>query len=313
MDRRETVTRAIEFNHPDRVPVAFFNRDFEDGDILMYYFGLHEEDGRSEWGYRWESLDDGTMGQPEAAVIPTWEDYKNFKMPELKPAERLKGAAEFMKKSEGYYRLATFGISGFTTYTFLRGFENSMMDFLIEPERSLELLDKIFNFEKELISLAAENGFDGVHFSDDWGTQDDLIVSPEVWRSIFKPRYHDQFDHARKLGVHTWFHCCGNIEKIVPDFREIGLDVLNISQPNVVNTRRVGEELRGKQCFMIPISYQTVSISGTPQEIHDEARRLYKELGAEAGGFIGYVEDYKCMGMTETNYQACVNAFKSLK
>ncbi len=313
MDGRERVKRAIGFEHPDRVPIAFFNRDFEEGDILMHYFGLGEEDGRSEWGYRWESLDDGTMGQPDAPVIPAWDDYKNFRIPALKAADRLKGLEEFKRKSERHYRLATFGISGFTTYTFLRGFENALMDFLIERDKAIELLDGVFSFEKDLITLAAENGFDGVHFSDDWGTQDGLIVSPEIWRSVFKPRYQDQFDHARKLGVHTWFHCCGNIKDIVPDFHEIGLDVLNISQPNVVDTRKVGEKLRGEQCFMIPISYQTVSISGTPQEIHNEARRLFEELGCAAGGFIGYVEDYKCMGMTEVNYQACVSAFRALK
>ena len=49
------------------------------------------------------------------------------------------------------------------------------------------------------------------------------------------------------------------------DFHEIGADVINISQPNVVDVAAVGRRLRGRQCFMMPISYQTVSISGTPR------------------------------------------------
>ena len=48
---------------------------------------------------------------------------------------------------------------------------------------------------------------------------------------------------------------------------------------------------------MMPISYQTVSISGTPEEIYAEARRLYDSLGTPKGGFIGYVEEYSVMGM----------------
>ena len=63
---------------------------------------------------------------------------------------------------------------------------------------------------------------------------------------------------------------------------------------------------------MMPISYQTVSIKGTPEEIRAEARRLYDLLGTPAGGFIGYVEEYGVMGMSAENYRACGQAFREL-
>jgi hypothetical protein len=63
---------------------------------------------------------------------------------------------------------------------------------------------------------------------------------------------------------------------------------------------------------MVPTSYQTVSIKGTPAEIRAEARRLFDALATPRGGFIGYVEEYKCMGMSEENYQACAQAFETL-
>ena len=63
----------------------------------------------------------------------------------------------------------------------------------------------------------------------------------------------------------------------------------------------------------MPISYQTVSITGTVQEIHAEAKRLFDELAAENGGFIGYVEEYGCMGMSPENYKACSDAFRKLR
>lgn len=55
---------------------------------------------------------------------------------------------------------------------------------------------------------------------------------------------------------------------------------------------------------MIQISYQTVSISGTPEDIRAEARRLYAHVAIPEGGFIGYVEEYSVMGMPEENYRA---------
>jgi hypothetical protein len=80
----------------------------------------------------------------------------------------------------------------------------------------------------------------------------------------------------------------------------------------VVDLQAVAARLRGKQCFLLPISYQTVSISGTPADIHAEARRLYGLLGTPQGGFIGYVEEYSVMGMTPENYRACAQAFRAL-
>ena len=218
----------------------------------------------------------------------------------------------FLDRCGDRYRLASFDLSGFTVYTLLRGFENAMQDFLLDPESFAALMDRIIAFECDLMRLAARHGFHGIHFADDWGTQSGLMISPGLWRRLFKPRYAAQFACAHELGLHTWYHCCGNFDLILDDFHEIGADVINISQPNVMDVAAVGRRLRGRQCFMMPISYQTVSISGTPAEIHAEARRLYNLLGASTGGFIGYVEEYSVMGMSAENYRACGVAFRRL-
>lgn len=321
MNRKERVIKAIEFDSPDRVPVCFWNRDQQQGDIMLLefsiprladVFALTEGKIKSEWGYEWAKLNDGTMGQPEKPVIEDWSNFADYSFPQLNRDKRTEGVELFKKEAGSHYLLGSLCISGFTVYMFLRGFQNSMLDFMDEASCGIELLDRIFSFENQLIELIAELGFDGVHFADDWGTQDNLILSPELWRGIFKPRYKAQFEHAHKLGLHTWFHCCGNITSIVPDFHEIGVDVMNISQPNVVDIEKVGKKLKGKQCFMVPISYQTVSITGTPQQIKAEGQRLYDALGTVTGGFVGYVEEYSCMGMTEENYQACIDAFKEI-
>lgn len=311
--------RAIEFRGPDRIPVWMFNRDVEKGDVMLYDLRISEgADGQnyhggslSEWGYRWKRLDDGSMGQPTEPVIRDWPDADAYRFPEVNAERRLAGIEDYQRRSEGYYRLPVLIITGFTTYTFLRGFENAMVDFMLERERAERLLDGIFGFEKQLMTLAAGAGFDGFHFGDDWGTQDGLMISPELWREIFKPRYRDQFDHAHKLGLHVWFHSCGNATALLEDFHEIGVDVMNLAQPNVVDLEAVSRAFRGRQCFMLPISYQTVSISGTPGEIMEEGRRLKNLFAAESGGFVGYVEEYGCMGMSEANYQACVRAFQT--
>ena len=174
-------------------------------------------------------------------------------------------------------------------------------------------MNMIFAFECELMRLAAQQGFHGIHFADDWATQRGMMIAPDMWRQLFKPGYQRQFALAHQLGLHVWYHCCGDFTPIAEDFHEIGVDVLNISQPNVVDVDSVGARLRGRQCFLIPISYQTVSITGTVAEIYAEAERLYEALGTPRGGFIGYVEEYSCMGMSPQNYRACAEAFRRLQ
>jgi uroporphyrinogen decarboxylase len=321
MSRRALVDRAIAFRDPERVPVVFWNRDPERGDVMVYHLSLGQPgDGSgndwdwsvNEWGYKLEKLDDGTMGHPISPSLPDWDAADRLQAPAVRAEQRMASLPAFLDRCGDRYRLASLDLSGFTVYTLLRGFENAMVDFLIEPERFGRLMDRICDFECELMTLAADRGFHGIHLADDWGTQSGLMISPGMWRRLFRPRYLRQFEHAHRLGLHVWYHCCGNFGEIASDFHEIGVDVLNISQPNVVDVASIGRQLRGKQCFMVPISYQTVSILGTPEEIYAEARRLYEALAVPAGGFIGYVEEYGSMGMSAENYGACGEAFRKL-
>ena len=266
----------------------------------------------NEWGYRLVKSGDGTMGHPMEPFYRELPRAEEIRVPALREEERMSAVASFAGSCGDRYRLASLDLSGFTVYTFLRGFENAMQDFLIEPDGFAALMDRIMDFECDLMRMAARHGFHGIHFADDWGTQSGMMISPALWRKLFKPRYARQFALAHKLGLHTWYHCCGEFLPIMEDFHEIGVDVLNISQPNVNDIAEVGRRLRGRQCFMMPISYQTVSIRGTPQEIHAEARRLYDLLCGASGGFIGYVEEYSVMGMSAENYQACADAFRRL-
>lgn len=317
----ERVRRAIEFGRPDRVPVVFWNRDQTVGDVMLYHLSLGVPgDGTvnawdwsvNEWGYRLEKLGDGTMGHPVDPVYRELPSAGSIRVPGVRESDRMFAAAAFFETCGDRYRLASFDLSGFTVYTLLRGFSNAMEDFLLDPAGFAALMDAIIDFECELIRTAARHGFHGIHFADDWGTQTGMMVSPRMWRELFKPRYARQFALAHQLGLHVWYHCCGEFLAIMDDFHEIGVDVLNIAQPNVNDIPEVGRRLRGRQCFMMPISYQTVSISGTPEDIHAEARRLFEALASPEGGFIGYVEEYSVMGMSAENYCACGEAFRRL-
>ncbi len=321
MTSRERVKAAIRMQTPDAVPVWHINADQREGDVLWYDLRVYEDEtegsglfrgNRSEWGYLWQNLQDGTMGHPTQPVIADAADIRKYKLPPLDLAKRFSGMKDFIAGSEGYYRLGMLIINGFTTYTFLRGFEEAMVDIATGDPDALALLADIFAWERELMLACADAGLDGFHIGDDWGTQDSMIISPAMWNELMAPLYAGLISAAHARGVDVWFHSCGSFTPIIGAMHDIGVDVVNIAQPNVVDIDTVAKTLRGRQCFLMPLSYQTTSISGSADEICREAKRMYDLLGTEQGGFIGYVEEYGCMGMSGSNFEACKKAFRML-
>ena len=282
------VRQAIRFENPERIPIWFVNCDQTEGDVMVYHLSLDKEGeanrGTNEWGYRLEKLDDGTMGHPTKPSLPDWESADALRRRRFARRSGWRRLPAYFERCErplpaGEPRLV--GLHGLHAAARLREQHDGFSRRARAPAR---LMDMIFDCECDMMALVARRGFHGIHFADDWGTQTGLMISPALWRKLFKPRYRQQFARARNLGLHIWFHCCGNLAEIVEDFHEIGVDVLNIAQPNVVDVAGGRRRLRGRQCFLMPISYQTVSISGTPEEIYAEAQRLYDLLGTPAAG-----------------------------
>ncbi|RPH97545.1 MAG: hypothetical protein EHM72_13495, partial [Calditrichaeota bacterium] len=132
-------------------------------------------------------------------------------------------------------------------------------------------------------------GVDVIWCGDDFGGQNGMIMSPELWREIFKPRIRTIFEAFRRENpnVKIAWHSCGSILPIIPDFIEIGLDILNPLQPLARDMdplflkRKFGRDL----IFFGGIDVQELLPYGHPQQIKDQVRHCIKVLG-ENGGYI---------------------------
>ena len=312
---KEIVYRAIERNHPPRVPVYYCNRDFEFSDVIGTGAGeavdyTPSEPGGTEWGYIWKRLDD-TMGQPYRHPLADRDRIAGYTPPDPRAPGRIDHVADIISEHGDKFIVFGLGITGFNQATFLRGFERSLEDLCLDRDTAERVLDIVFDFENQIIEQVADLPVDAVKFGDDWGTQKGLIVSPELWREVFRPRYADQFERIHRSGKKVWFHSCGNIYSIIGDLIEIGVDVLELLQPDLLGVERLAKEFGGKVCFCCSIDHQRRAISGTREEIFDYARLLRDKLGVN-GGFIAYIEDYSSLGMSEQNYQWIREAFHSL-
>jgi len=317
MTPKENVLRAIARKGPERLPITYCNRDLERSDVISVGYGAAADfaparPGMTEWGYSWERLDD-TMGQPGERPLADWDRVAGYRAPDPWAAGRLEHVAEALAGKEDRFRRFSLGITGFNQATFLRGYEELLVDLQEAPERVERVLDLVFGFENGMIERVAALPVEAVGFADDWGTQRGLMIRPALWREVFRPRYAEQFARVHAAGKKVWFHTCGDVWEIIPDLVEIGVDVLELLQPEIFGVERLAERWGGKVCFCCAVDHQRVAIGGSREQILAYARRLRDRLGGEGGGFIGYIEDYACLGMDEQHYQWVREAFHRLQ
>lgn len=313
---RELVLQAIARSQPPRVPVCYCNRDFDQGDAFIVPYAkaagfVETEPGLTEWGFVWRKID-ATMGQPTKEPLADWSRLAAYRPPDALAPGRLDHLAAQAQRYSPRFMVLDMGITGSNVAMFLRGFESFIMDLTLAPERAQQVLDIVFGYENQLVQRLAGGPVAALRFCDDWGTQRGTIISPRQWRALFLPRYKAQFDLVHRCGMKVWFHSCGDVFAFIGDLIAAGADVLELLQADVFGVERLGAAFGGQVCFACSIDHQRHAISGSRSEIESYARLLQTHLGGANGGFIGFVEDYASLGMSEENYQTIRRAFHGL-
>jgi uroporphyrinogen decarboxylase len=156
---------------------------------------------------------------------------------------------------------------------------------LLEPEFVHELMDRITEYNIRVIENAASLGVDCVHLGDDWGSQNGLLISHEMWSEFIMPRLKSTCIAARNKGLLISLHCCGKVDELFPDMIEAGVDVFDPFQPEVMDIFALRDQYRNRLAFWGGLSVQKTLPLGTLQDVITESRRILSEL-APGGGYI---------------------------
>ncbi len=176
----------------------------------------------------------------------------------------------------------------------IRGHEDFMIDMLSEPGLAKKLLDKILIYKMQYWKLMLKEMGDLIDIAsegDDMATQESLIISPKLYRSMLKPLHRELFNCIRensKKPLFINFHSCGAISRLIPDFIEIGIDSLHPVQVSAagMDTKQLKKEFGRDLTFWGGgVDTQHVLSRGTTEEVRDEVRRRIEDL-APGGGFI---------------------------
>jgi len=325
MNSKERVVSAIEHKIPDRIPLdinirpeslvklkTYFRIEDEDklldklGIDIRYvymtppndfelkpgltYFNISKDYVAfwatllDEWGIKWVP---GTSGEYWRITYYPLQDIEldDLITPDLDAPGRFEKAMNNVKRYKDRYYVIGVNSSLFEQAWFLRGYEVLIKDFYFNKNYVNKLLDKILFWKIEQGKRLAELGVDAIQIGDDLSTQFDLMLSPKILEEFLFPRYKRWINELKKKGVHIFFHTDGAIEKIIPYFIDLGVDVLDPLQPECNNLQRVKSLYGEKLAFHGCISVQRTLAFGTVENVEEEVKDVISTMGKN-GGYI---------------------------
>jgi len=254
-----------------------------------------------EWGFthhfpkeggHWFSL----VKHPLENALPGIAEIKSYNWPDPSNKERIKGLREkaLLFREQGKLVMLKGLCAGiFEMQQRFRGMSNALVDPFLYPEFSDCLIGKLADLKIEFWQMALEELGDVVDViaeADDYGTQESQLIDPDHFRQYYKPHISRIISAMRKSApaAKIMFHSCGNVRPVIPDFIEMGIDILN---PVHINAAGM-EPYQLKKDFGKDVVFwgggvdtQKVLAAGTEKDVEDDVRKNIEAL-APGGGFV---------------------------
>ena len=294
MSPSENYFRAIEFRNPAWIPVRvglmpatwMRYREALEEIVLRHplIFGEYKRGSKNfdevggtyrvgehvdEWGCVWRNIRDGLEAIVVHHPIETWEALESYRPPEP--------TADSLPHGFMFLRL-----------TYLRGYENLMIDFVEGPPQLWKLIETVLSYNLAVVKRMLSHKPKIVHFGDDLGMQDRLPFSPTHFRKYLKPCYERIFRLCREAGAHVYFHTDGHVIEIIGDLIDCGVSVLN-PQVRANGIDELAREAKGKVCIDLDLDRQMFPFC-SPKDIEEHVKEAVMKLGSPEGGLMLYAE-----------------------
>jgi uroporphyrinogen decarboxylase len=253
---------------------------------------VHENEGEGhvdDWGLEWVKNDEFNQIVHSPLEKATKEEILNYQFPYDKMNSLLANMKKVVPYSEEYFIGCDTSPNLFEMVCRLRGMENALLDLISDKKSTIELLQKCEDFSLEISKKACERfPLDWLWTGDDVGGQHGMMMSPDLWRELVKPRLQNIVEIGKSNGLWNAYHSCGSVRPIIPDLIEIGIDVLNPIQCNCpgMDAFELKSEFGENLAFMGGIDTQGLLPKGTAPEIRKYTSELIEKMTNDGGGFI---------------------------
>jgi len=337
MNKKKSILNAIKRNSQDILPTQIdytpemkekIKNLLDTTDLLIdeklnnhiKYLYLDDKTGTDKeegiqydiWGIGWDRILTEGFHIRYHPLIES-EDLREYVFPV--PDEKLLSTILTVDPEEkiNYFILFDQGFTLFEKSWLIRGYENVLTDFYYREKEINYLLDGITEFNIEMAKKVIKTGnIDGVYTGDDFGTQRGLVMSPETWRKFFRERYRKLWEVYKAEDIPVFHHSCGNLEGIIPDLIEIGMDVLSPIQPEAMDPVLLSERFGKQLTFFGGISTQKALPFGSPEDVRREIIDRIKVLGKHNGYIISPSHEVTS-DCTDKNFQMLLSTLKDYR
>ncbi len=264
-------------------------------DFSRFYTTLPEGAAPIAWNPEWGVMGiQGSTAHFQEMLHPmenfsTIQEVLDYPYPDFNEDYRWLGLSQRVDqlKKDDLIAVAFMQMTIFEIAWYLRGMDNFMMDMVVNREFAEALLDRITDIRVGMAQKYAKAGVDIMMLGDDVSTQIDMMISPELWRDLIKLRLARIIKSAKdeKADILVFYHGDGNLEKIIPDLIEIGIDILNPVQPECMDPIKIKDLYGDKLSFWGTIGTQTTLPLGTPKEVRQTCKRMIEYVG-RGGGLV---------------------------
>ncbi len=203
----------------------------ENGQRWLYHdeWGITHAKPRPDGLYY--SLIHAPLDKPDLTV----QDIDKHDWPDMGDPIRITGLLEQARayRAAGYAVLLKDPFAGiFEMAQRIVGMENLLTTMALDDALAGALFDRLVSLKLDFWEMALPRLgplVDVISMADDYGTQASQIISPAMYRWQLKPRWKIIFEKVMQLAPHArrFFHSCGNVRPLIPDFIEIGVQILN--------------------------------------------------------------------------------------
>lgn len=255
----------------------------EEGNLEFDIWGV----GRKQISYKKGSYSE--IAYSPLAGAETAADVEDYNWPTVEQLDFSGIVGECEKYAD--YALAVGSWTVFEHAWAMRGFEEFLLDLALNEKLARSIVSHIEDFNWQFIAKtleASEGHFQFLSSGDDFGSQESLLISADMWKKYFAPGYRRIYEFAHSCGLKTWMHCDGAVRSLIPQFIDSGLDVLDPLMPTIeqMNPYGIISEFGKDLCFHGTIDTQHLLPFETEEKVRQEVRRQMDTLWSQGGLFM---------------------------
>lgn len=185
------------------------------------------------------------------------------------------------------------------------GMENFLLKTYDDPGLIETLFDKFAAYSVDIVQACLSRNIDFLALDDDICDNNGLLVNPRFMRNQWLPRTREILDPVVASDIPVVFHCCGNIQPVIPLALEMGISAMNPIQPNCNDIYAYKREYGADLCFIGNMDLAGVLSFGTPEQVREDTIKHIRAL-APGGGYVVSSSHTVTDDVPPENYRAMI-------